>query len=130
LPEREDVMEPSVRYIVDDVAAAVAFYRALGFEDAGPSAAGFALLRGHGMRVLLNTPGAGAAGQPADDGGRPTSGGWTRVQVEVADVSEVIEQILDVGGRVRTSAVAGRGGVQAVVDDPSGNAVELFTPAD
>lgn len=123
-------MEPSVRYIVEDVPAAVGFYEGLGFEDVGPSAAGFALLRGHQIQLLLNTPGAGAAGQPADNGEQPASGGWNRIRVEVVDMSEAIDRLRSVGGRVRTSAVAGHGGVQVVVDDPSGNPVELFAPAD
>ena len=122
-------MEPSVRYIVEDVAVAVAFYERLGFENVGPDTEGFAMLRGHGLRLLLNQPGAGGAGRPADDGATPAPGGWNRIQVEVDDVADAVDRLLHVGARVRTSTVKGRGGSQAVVLDPSGNPVELLATA-
>ena len=122
-------MEPSVRYIVDDVPAAAEFYTRLGFEDVGPKSEGFALMRGHGLRLLLNTPGAGGAVRPSDDGRTPAPGGWNRIQVEVGDVTAEVARLEHAGGRVRTSVVEGRGGSQAVVEDPSGNPVELFSPA-
>lgn len=122
-------MEPGIRYIVNDVPAAVAFYQRLGFADTGVGASGFALLRGYGVRLMLNAAGAGGAGQPADDGARPAPGGWNRIQIEVADVSDAMARVVEAGGAVRTSVTVGRGGRQAVVDDPSGNPLELFTPA-
>jgi len=121
-------VEPSVRYIVDDVRAAVAFYALLGFEDVGPEAEGFAMLRGHGLRLLLNVPGAGAAGQAADDGRTPEPGGWSRFQVVVDDVATELERLRDAGVPVRTGVVEAGGRTQAVVEDPSGNPVELFAP--
>lgn len=122
-------MIPGFRYIVDDIPAAVAFYRELGLEDVGPRAAGFAMLEGRGLRLMLNTPGAGGAGQAADDGSRPSPGGWGRIQLEVSDLDKEVRRLRDVGVKVRTSRVDGRGGSQAVVEDPAGNPVELFTPA-
>ena len=121
-------MEPSFRYIVEDVPAAVEFYGRLGFADTGPRAEGFALLTGHGMRLLLNAPGAGGAGHAADNGSTPAPGGWNRVQVVVPDVAQAVDRLADAGVPVRMSAVEGRAGTQAVVDDPSGNPVELFAP--
>lgn len=122
-------MIPGFRYIVDDITAAVAFYRELGFEDVGPRAGGFAMLEGHGLRLMLNTPGAGGAGQAADDGTVPSPGGWGRIQLEVADVDQEVRRLSDAGVRVRTRRIDGRGGAQALVEDPAGNAVELFAPA-
>ncbi len=122
-------MEPSVRYIVDDVPAAVEFYGLLGFENAGPDVPGFALLRGHGITLLLNKPGAGGAGHPADDGSLPAPGGWNRFQLVVADVRAEVGHLERAGVAVRMSVVDGNAGAQAVVEDPSGNPVELFQPA-
>jgi catechol 2,3-dioxygenase-like lactoylglutathione lyase family enzyme len=122
-------MIPGFRYIVDDITAAVAFYRELGFEDVGPRAGGFAMLEGNGLRLMLNTPGAGGAGQAADDGKVPSPGGWSRIQLEVADVDQELRRLSEAGARVRTSRIDGRGGAQAVIEDPAGNPVELFAPA-
>ena len=122
-------MEPSFRYIVDDVPAAVQFYARLGFEDVGPAAEGFAMLSGHGMRLLLNAPGAGGAGHAADDGTVPSAGGWNRIQLLVPDVGPEVERLAAAGVPVRMSPVAGRAGTQAVVEDPAGNPVELFAPS-
>ena len=122
-------MEPSVRYIVEDLPAAVAFYGLLGFENAGPDVPGFALLRGHGITLLLNKPGAGGAGHAADDGTLPAPGGWNRFQLVVPDVRSEVERLEREGVPVRMSVVDGNAGAQAVVEDPSGNPVELFTPA-
>ncbi|MBG6099470.1 VOC family protein [Nocardioides luteus] len=122
-------MIPGFRYIVDDIPAAVAFYRELGFEDVGPRAGGFAMLEGHGLRLMLNTAGAGGAGHAADDGKLPSPGGWSRIQLEVPDVDEELRRLSEAGARVRTSRIDGTGGAQAVIEDPAGNAVELFTPA-
>ncbi|GGU19966.1 VOC family protein [Nocardioides albus] len=122
-------MRPGFRCIVDDIPAAVAFYRELGFDDVGPRAGGFAMLDGHGLRLMLNTPGAGGAGQPADDGTRPSPGGWGRIQLEVSDIDQELRRLGGAGVRVRTSRIDGRGGSQAVIEDPAGNPVELFTPA-
>ncbi len=121
-------MTVTVRYIVHDAAAGRDFYRdGLGF-DVDLDVPGFAMLRRGDLRLLLNQPGAGGAGQPSDAGDPPAAGGWNRIQIEVDDVAAAAERLVAAGGRVRTSPLEGNGGTQAVVDDPSGNAVELFTP--
>ena len=120
----------SVRYITDDVDAAVAFYvERLGFEVQMRPAPGFAMLTRENLRLLLNVPGAGGAGQPASDGRQPEPGGWNRFQLEVADLEKEVETLRAAGARFRSDIVAGRGGSQIVLDDPAGNPVELFQPA-
>lgn len=119
-------MTVTVRYIVDDTAAARDFYRdALGFT-VDLDVPGFAMVHRGELRMLLNQPGAGGAGQPSDDGEAPAPGGWNRIQVEVDDVAAAVERLVAAGARVRTSPVQGNGGVQAVVEDPAGNPVELL----
>jgi len=122
-------MSASVRYIVNEVAAAIVFYERLGFETDMHPGPGFAALHRGDLRLLLNAPGAGGAGQPGNDGQMPAPGGWNRVQLEVGDLSAVVESLAADGRAFRTNIVDGRGGRQAIVDDPSGNAVELFQPA-
>ena len=120
----------SVRYIVDDVNAAVAFYTAhLGFKADMKPAPGFAMLSRGELRLLLSTPGGGGgAGQTMPDGRRPAPGGWNRIQLEVDDLARVVEALRDAGARFRNDIVVGRGGKQVLVDDPSGNCIELFQP--
>ena len=119
----------SVRYIVDDVEAAVAFYRdLLGFEVKLQPAPGFAMLVRGDLRLLLNTPGGGGgAGQPMPDGSMPAPGGWNRFQFETDDLDALVASLQ--GSRFRNDIVEGRGGRQILVEDPSGNVVELFEPA-
>lgn len=122
-------MTVTVRYIVHDAAVGRDFYRdALGFDVDLDAAPAFAMLRRGDLRLLLNTPGAGGAGQPSDAGAAPQPGGWNRIQLTVDDVAAEAERLVAAGGHLRTAPVQGNGGVQAVVDDPSGNAIELFTP--
>lgn len=120
----------SVRYITDDVDAAVAFYvERLGFTiEMGP-APGFAMLSLGDLRLLLNQPGAGGAGQPMPDGRRPEPGGWNRIQLEVADLERDVAALRAAGASFRGEIVTGRGGSQALLDDPAGNPIELFQPA-
>jgi len=120
----------SVRYIVDDVATAVGFYEQLGFVVQARPAPGFALLTRGELRLLLNTPGGGGgAGQPAADGRMPEPGGWNRIQVEVEDLAARVEELTAAGVACRSDVIVGRGGQQVVIDDPSGNPIELFQPA-
>ena len=119
----------SVRYIADDVDAAVAFYvERLGFDVEMRPAPGFAMLSRGDLRLLLNQPGAGGAGQPA--GGRtPEPGGWNRIQLQVSDLEREVETLHAAGASFRGDLLTGKGGSQILVEDPSGNPVELFQPA-
>jgi len=121
----------SVRYIVDDVDAAVDFYRdRLGFAVDRRPGPGFAVLSRGPLRLLLSEPrGPGGAAQPAADGTRPAPGGWNRIQLEVADLPSEVTALRAAGVPLRGDVVHGRGGAQVLLDDPSGNAVELFQPA-
>lgn len=119
----------SVRYIVDDVDAAVAFYTDhLGFEIEMRPGPGFAALRRGDLRLLVNATG-GPGGASQDVGGRtPEPGGWNRFQLEVDDLEATVERLRAAGAMFRGDLVVGRGGKQILVDDPSGNCVELFEP--
>ena len=118
----------SVRYIVSDVEAAMEFYRErLGFEVGMHPAPGFAALTRGDLRLYLNAPGAGGAGRAG--GARPEPGGWNRFQLTVDDLESTVEQLRSHGARFRGDVVEGRGGRQILVEDPSGNPVELFQPA-
>lgn len=119
----------SVRYIVDDVDAAIDFYsKQLGFEVLMHPAPGFAALQHGPLRLLLNAPGAGGAGQAMPDGKRPGPGGWNRIQLEVEDLAATVEHLKEVGAHFRNEVVTGQGGKQILIEDPSGNLVELFEP--
>ena len=119
----------SVRYIVDDVAQAIGFYRDhLGFELDMHPAPGFAMLHTGNLRLLLNAPGAGGAGRAAPEGSTPQPGGWNRFQLPVADLDAVVTRLKDAGVALRSDIVPGNGGRQALAQDPAGNAIELFEP--
>jgi catechol 2,3-dioxygenase-like lactoylglutathione lyase family enzyme len=128
--ERRNAMSSvSVRYIIDDVPAAIRFYTTLlGFKlehDASPA---FAAVERDGVRLLLS--GDGSSGKrPLPDGSRQVPGGWNRVHLEVADLPAEVARLRAAGVFFRTSdIVTGPGGAQVVLDDPSGNPVELFQP--
>lgn len=118
----------SVRYIVHDVDAAVEFYTAhLGFEVQDRPAPGFAVLVHGPLRLLLSAPaGPGGAAQAALDGRRPEPGGWNRIQLTMGDLESVVDRLRTEGVTFRTDLVVGKGGTQILVEDPSGNPVELF----
>jgi catechol 2,3-dioxygenase-like lactoylglutathione lyase family enzyme len=120
----------NVRYIVDDVDAAIAFYtELLGFELQMRPAPPFAMLTRGDLRLLLNSPGGqGGAAQPTPDGRMPEPGGWNRFQIEVDDLEADVERLRAAGARFRNEIVTGRGGRQILLEDPAGNAVELFEP--
>lgn len=119
----------SVRYIVNDVDAAIPFYQdMLGFHVDMHPAPGFAALSKGDLRLLLNRPGAGGAGQAMPDGQQPTPGGWNRIQIEVDDLAATYEKLKAAGCHFRSEIIQGNGGKQVLVDDPSGNPIELFQP--
>jgi catechol 2,3-dioxygenase-like lactoylglutathione lyase family enzyme len=119
----------SVRYIVEDVEEAIAFYtRHLGFGVELNPAPGFAILSRGDLRLLLNAPGAGGTGQAMPDGREPEPGGWNRIQLEVQDLAGEVESMRKSGAHFRNEIVSGRGGKQILLEDPSGNPIELFEP--
>lgn len=119
----------SVRYIVADVDEAIPFYaEMLGFQVDMHPAPGFASLSRGDLQLLLNRPGAGGAGQAMDDGQVPVPGGWNRIQIEVDDLQATVDEIRAAGGRFRSGIVTGNGGKQVLLEDPSGNPIELFQP--
>jgi catechol 2,3-dioxygenase-like lactoylglutathione lyase family enzyme len=116
-----------VRYIVDDVDAALAFYTgALGFRVEAHPGPGFALISRGTLQLLLNRPGAGGAGQAMPDGQMPTPGGWNRIQLEVENLDTTVETLKAARIPFRNSIVIGNGGRQVLIEDPSGNPIELF----
>jgi catechol 2,3-dioxygenase-like lactoylglutathione lyase family enzyme len=119
----------SVRYMIDDVPAAIAFYtNHLGFTlelDASPA---FASVSRDGVRLLLSGP-TSSAGRPMPDGTKPGPGGWNRIHFIVDDIDAEVARLRDAGARFRNDILAGPGGKQILLQDPSGNVVELFQPA-
>lgn len=120
----------SIRYIVTDVDAAIAFYRThLGFNEDMHPAPTFAMLSRGDLRLILSAPGGGpGGGQAMPDGTKPEPGGWNRFQLEVADLAATVDKLRAAGARFRNDLVTGVGGKQILVEDPSGNPVELFEP--
>jgi catechol 2,3-dioxygenase-like lactoylglutathione lyase family enzyme len=120
----------SVRYIVHDVDAAIGFYCGqLGFQEVMHPAPAFAMLSHGDLRLVLSAPGAGpGGGQAMPDGTVPEPGGWNRFSLEVSDLEATVERLRQAGARFRNEIVSGVGGKQILVEDPSGNPVELFEP--
>jgi catechol 2,3-dioxygenase-like lactoylglutathione lyase family enzyme len=120
----------SVRYIVDDVDAAIDFYRReLGFEEVMHPAPSFAMLSRGELRLVLTAPGGGpGGGQAMPDGTLPRPGGWNRFQLEVDDLEAIVARLRDHGARFRNDIITGVGGKQILLEDPAGNPIELFQP--
>jgi catechol 2,3-dioxygenase-like lactoylglutathione lyase family enzyme len=120
----------SVRYIVDDVDAAIEFYcQSLGFEEVMHPAPSFAMLSRGDLRLVLSAPGGGpGGGQAMPDGTLPAPGGWNRFMLEVDDLETSVAALRRRGARFRNEPVVGVGGKQVLVEDPAGNPVELFQP--
>jgi catechol 2,3-dioxygenase-like lactoylglutathione lyase family enzyme len=119
-----------VRYIVNDVDAAIAFYCGhLGFKEVMHPAPAFAMLTRGDLRLVLSAPNpSGGGGQPMPDGTQQKPGGWNRFAIEVEDLAATVEKLRKAGARFRNEIVTGVGGKQILVEDPSGNPVELFQP--
>ena len=119
-----------VRYIVNDVDAAIAFYcQNLGFTEVMHPAPAFAMLTRGDLRLVLSAPNpGGGGGQPMPDGRNQEPGGWNRFALEVSDLETTVKTLREAGARFRNNIVTGVGGKQILVEDPSGNPVELFQP--
>jgi catechol 2,3-dioxygenase-like lactoylglutathione lyase family enzyme len=119
----------NVRYMVDDVDAAIAFYTThLGFSLLSRQAPAFADVARGDLRLLLSGR-SSSAGRPMPDGRQPVAGGWNRIQLIVDDIVVEAERLRAAGVRFRNDIVRGPGGAQILLEDPSGNPVELFQPA-
>jgi catechol 2,3-dioxygenase-like lactoylglutathione lyase family enzyme len=118
---------PTVRYIVRDVDAALAFYTALGFVLVDRWGPPFAIVARDGLSLWLSGPGSSAT-RPLPDGTEPAPGGWTRLVIEIDDLDATVERLRWQGVRFRSEPISGPGGRQVLVEDPSGNPVELFQP--
>jgi catechol 2,3-dioxygenase-like lactoylglutathione lyase family enzyme len=120
----------SVRYIVNDVDEAITFYCSeLGFHQDMHPAPTFAMLSRGDLRLVLSAPGGGpGGGQAMPDGRVPEAGGWNRFQLEVDDIEATVTSLREHGIRFRNEILTGVGGKQVLVEDPSGNPIELFQP--
>jgi catechol 2,3-dioxygenase-like lactoylglutathione lyase family enzyme len=120
----------SVRYLVDDVEASLDFYTSnFGFSVLSSAVPAFAdVVRGH-LRLLLSGP-ASSAARPMPDGRQPQAGGWNRIHLIVEDIDSEVERLRAAGVPFRNDVISGPGGRQVVLDDPSGNPIELFQPRD
>lgn len=119
----------NVRYMVDDVDEAISFYtKHLGFEMLTSASPAFADVKRGNLRLLLAGP-ASSAGRPMPDGRKPAPGGWNRIHFVVDDIDAEVARLRDAGATFRNDIVTGPGGQQILLEDPSGNVVELFQPA-
>ncbi len=120
----------SVRYIVNDVEESIAFYCGhLGFEEVMHPAPTFAMLSRGDLRLVLSAVGGGpGGGQAMPDGTLPEPGGWNRFSIEVSDLAATVASLRSSGASFRNDIVTGVGGKQTLLDDPSGNPIELFEP--
>ena len=120
----------NVRYMVDDVDDSIAFYsKLLDFEILTNASPAFADVKRGNLRLLLSGP-ASSAGRPMPDGARPEPGGWNRIHLIVDDIDTEVARLRDAGAQFRNDVLEGPGGKQILLEDPSGNVVELFQPAD
>jgi predicted enzyme related to lactoylglutathione lyase len=119
----------TVRYMIDDVAAAITFYTThFGFAVETEALPAFAAVTRGPLRLLLSGPGSSGR-KPMPDGRQTSPGGWNRIQIEVADIRKEVERLRAAGVHFRNDIISGVGGSQVQLDDPSGNSIELFQPA-
>ena len=118
---------PVVRYLVDDVDESLPFYRALGFKLADRWGPPFAIVKRRSLSVWLSGPGTSAR-RTLKDGSTPGPGGWNRLVLEVEDLEAMISALSALGAKFRSKPISGPGGTQVLVEDPSGNPIELFQP--
>ena len=114
-----------VRYLVESVDESLAFYRALGFKLADQWGPPFAVMKGHGLSLWLSGPGTSAR-KKLKSGQLPEPGGWNRLVIEVKDINETVAKLEALGAKFRAKPIKGPGGQQALLEDPSGNPVEVF----
>jgi catechol 2,3-dioxygenase-like lactoylglutathione lyase family enzyme len=121
----------AVRYIVRDIDSAVTFYTGiLGFHADMHVKDAFAMLSLGNLKLFINKPGAGGAGQSMPDGTVPAPGGWNRFQITVDNLEATVSDLKKKGAKFRNDIVTGNGGKQVLLEDPSGNLIELFQPPD
>ena len=117
----------TVRYLVNDVDAALPFYAALGFAEKDRRGLPFAIVEKGDLQLWLSGPGTSAARRLAD-GSTPSPGGWNRLVIEVGNLAAAVDALRLTGARFRSDPISGPGGQQVLIEDPSGNPVELFQP--
>jgi catechol 2,3-dioxygenase-like lactoylglutathione lyase family enzyme len=128
MPNHDETV--NVRYMVDDVDESIAFYTKLfGFEVLTSAAPAFADVKRGSLRLLLSGP-KSSAGRPMPDGTKPGPGGWNRIHFLVDDIDAEVARLRESGATFRNDVIEGPGGKQILLEDPSGNVVELFQPAD
>lgn len=122
-------MKAYFRYIVNNVDEAIKFYTGmLGFKTDFRAAPGFAALSKDDLVLYLNQPGFGGAGQTTPDGSVPSPGGWNRIQFQFDDLESVVKKLKDSKAKFKNEILTGQGGKQILLEDPSGNLIELFEP--
>jgi catechol 2,3-dioxygenase-like lactoylglutathione lyase family enzyme len=118
---------PVVRYLVNDVDASLPFYKTLGFKLADRWGPPFAIVKRKSLSIWLSGPGTSAR-KKLKDGSVPQPGGWNRLVIEVKDIESTVAALSAQGAKFRSKPIKGPGGKQALVEDPSGNPIELFEP--
>jgi len=123
----QQIQQTAIRYIVKDVDTSVDFYtKLLGFQIKQHVKSAFASLMLGSLQLFINQPGAGGAGHGMPDGTMPGPGGWNRFQIQVKNIESVVEELKKNGAKFRNDIVTGVGGKQILLEDPSGNLIEIF----
>jgi catechol 2,3-dioxygenase-like lactoylglutathione lyase family enzyme len=117
----------TVRYLVNDIDTSLPFYEKLGFTLLERMGSPFAMVRRNDLTLWLSGPGSSAA-RTLPTGAQPVAGGWNRLVIEVEDIAKTVEELKSAGVIFRSEPISGPGGTQVLVDDPSGNPIELFQP--